>query len=205
MNSPLESMPPIIGLFSHGPGHGKTTVARMIRDLMPRVSILSFATALREEVALTMRKKGITDAQIQHYLNADKGAPIDAFGGKSGRDLMIEHGQGKRRIKPLYWVEEFAKRAERIRAAGHRVVCDDVRFRNERDLIHSMGGVMWQIRNPDVYVDHYALAESETERELLNYEGDLTITNSPHIDTRATLHYLLLGDGSMEVAGASPR
>lgn len=82
------------------------------------------------------------------------------------------------------WVRLMRARLERLLKdpAGHRVVVSDVRFRDEVDLVGSMGGSVWRVVRPSLEaksasgpVDMHA---SETTLKSLHSDGQLLNSGS---------------------------
>lgn len=86
------------------------------------------------------------------YVRTD-GSPLTA------RDIMIRHGIYKRSIDPLYFCKLFDP------MIGDKIVCDDIRFKNELAYFKNLGAKFVRIeRKPELNVYKAALDDlSETE------------------------------------------
>jgi hypothetical protein len=62
------------------------------------------------------------------------------------RPLLVLYGAGMRSIDPDYWVQCLQNRLLSMPAAGkHGIVITDVRYPNEADWIHGLGGIVIRI------------------------------------------------------------
>lgn len=115
-------------------GAGKTTAACTIVGQYPGWIRVSFADPLRSMLAAL----GLTPEDM----SIRKEEPCALLGGRTPRHAMqtlgTEWGRGK--IDPGLWLRAAQHRALIHLAAGHAIVFDDVRFDNEAELIHALGG-----------------------------------------------------------------
>lgn len=141
----------IIGL-SAKLGCGKTTVANMILEMVPKSARAAFADNLKIEAAHTY---GFHLDLC--YSEAGKGSLV--FLGEEGmanlgahtmsvRSVLQKHGTEYRRAQdPLYWDN---KMREVLTLHGHNgtplVVVDDVRFPSECELIREFGGSLYRLQ-----------------------------------------------------------
>src|SRR6185437_2548017 len=98
-------------------------------------------------------------------------------GGATPRLLLQMLGTefGRNLIHPDIWTNLWLRQVKRLllRAHGKNVVCDDVRFPNEYDLIHQLGGVVAHIHRPD-----NALSVGCHESEQHTFTPDYIIYNA---------------------------
>lgn len=89
-----------------------------------------------------------------------------------GTDAMRKH------LTESVWVDAWERNAERILATGKRVVTPDVRFQNEVDRIHELGGVVARIIRPGVVPANEHKSESLASR----YPGSFPIYNDSDLE-----------------------
>jgi len=145
-----EMAPPsLIALAAHAPGSGKTAIARILED---RGYVrLPFAEPVKQMAAVLLQGLGLDPDQIRDHLYVDRAALIPVLE-VSGRHLLQTLGTewGRQQIHPALWVKHWQRRAELCRAAGQRIVVDDVRFPDEADAIRQLGGQVWLVERPGV-------------------------------------------------------
>lgn len=144
----------LIGLAANRPSSGKTTVAQA---LMHRAGFvrLPLADPLKRIGTAILTEAGVSEIEARRYLYHDRQAVIPLLN-VTGRHLLQTLGTdwGRRCISKRIWTNLWRRSFEDIaRAANCRgtlqgVVVDDVRFRDEADLICRLGGQMWMIERP---------------------------------------------------------
>ena len=138
----------IIGLMG-AERAGKSTVARHLVD--KGFQPLGFATALKRMLKAGF---GLTDEQLN---GSEKETPCSALCGRTPRFAMRMLGSefGRRMIHKNLWVETLVQEAEQLERAapGVHIVVEDVRFANEIEAIHRLGGEVWLLRRPAVEPD----------------------------------------------------
>jgi hypothetical protein len=147
---------------------------------------VSFAKPLKDMTAAYLRYLGHDEETIQRYLLGDlKEVPDPAFAGKSCRyfQQMLGTEFARNMISQTFWIDAFMMKA----ALYDKVVCTDVRFQNEVDLIRNCGGYLVRIKSAvDSYTDAASQHSSETaidsfvvDHEILNYKnGKENLQNS---------------------------
>lgn len=196
--------PTIIGLA--GPaGSGKDTVADLLRT-HSRFSKCAFADALRFEVCeafgiepllLTHRPTkeephaALTLAKCREHAFVGlllRGGLYDRFDGSvedfmaaawSPRHIMQLWGTEYRRVTDNgYWTGAVVARInDAIKYNDTRHVITDVRFENEAQAVRNMGGVIWQVKRPDLTLDTTHSSESDGSQ----FAPDAIINNSHDI------------------------
>lgn len=167
INSPEFTFPRLIGLTAPK-GMGKTTFANRIGG-----EILSLATPIKHMLELIIPKI---------YIYEEKEKQVPGFPeGITARVLMQRLGtEFGRACNPDIWVNiakvEANRRIKAYEATGlesARVIIDDIRFKNEADMIHDLGGEVWKIRREDFVAqedDHSSedgLPESYIDKEII--------------------------------------
>jgi len=162
----------LIGLYSHAPGSGKSTVAGMLRGYKR----LSFADPLRKFSAQILSSLGYNGLACLRDKKEEKVTEL----GVSPRQMMQTLGTewGRSCIHPDLWIMVAAGTVEEQLKRGRNVVIDDVRFPNEAEMIRKLGGELWLVNRPGVVYegDHAsegALSEVEPD-SLINNSGSLT-------------------------------
>lgn len=194
--------PLIIGLTGLA-GTGKDTVAHILQTHCGG-AVLAFADALRAEIVdayciehihLTRREtkehplsalalarctdSAFVDRIAVHHMRA--GLPLDLAAPRSPRQIMQWWGtEYRRHSNPSYWVQKARQSVSWTLQAirPNLVVLTDVRFANEADLVHAMGGRIWQIKRPG----HEALATAHSsEVDGSAFAPTATINNAHDI------------------------
>jgi hypothetical protein len=82
----------------------------------------------------------------------DKNARPPELCGKSVRECYQSLGTdwGRNMVGTDIWLRAARRQMVSITRAGGNVVCDDVRFDNEAELIHRLGGVVIEIGRPNL-------------------------------------------------------
>lgn len=135
----------IIGLYSPAAQSGKTTVANYLQER--GYCRLPFAQPMRGMLSVMLSDLGYDEERIEFHLHVDKEAVLPELG-VSVRHLMRTLGTewGRDCVSPTVWLDVWLAKARR----KSFVVVDDVRFRNEADLIYLLGGEVWRITRPGV-------------------------------------------------------
>jgi len=110
---------------------GKTEAAK---GLYPKFELYAFADELKIELAATL---GVTLEEL-------------AANKEKYRDDMVALGASRRAEDADYWVKLIAPKVEADLAAGRDVVVHDLRYVNEAQWIHRLGGHVVMIQRPDV-------------------------------------------------------
>jgi hypothetical protein len=175
----------IIGLYSSTPGHGKSTVARILANSTPKGgAVISFADPLRWMLKPLL--ECVYGPELAHVLLHDrKDEPLPIWGGKSTRDVMrvVATDCLRKMVNPNLWVDLMDSRLTTLENRGAELaVIDDMRFReNELPLIRRHAGEVWRITMPS----NTRKAEHESDGQLDDWRGwDREIIND------GTLHGL---------------
>ena len=164
----------LIGLYSHAPGSGKSTVANMTWDFKK----ISFASPMREFCANLLSALGHDGVVLLR--DRDKKEEKIAEIGVSPRQMMQTLGTewGRSCIHPELWIMVAAGAVEQQRKLGRDVVIDDVRFPNEAEMIHRLGGELWLVDRPGVVYE----GEHASEGALADVVPDAVINNSGSLE-----------------------
>ena len=159
----------LIGLYSHAPGSGKSTVANMTWDFKK----ISFASPMREFCANLLSALGHDGVVLLR--DRDKKEEKIAEIGVSPRQMMQTLGTewGRSCIHPELWIMVAAGAVEQQRKLGRDVVIDDVRFPNEAEMIRRLGGELWLVDRPGVVYE----GDHASEGALADVVPDAVINN----------------------------
>lgn len=130
-------------------GSGKDTAAKPLVE-QAGFEVVKMAGGLKAMTLAFMLYCGMAAEEAMRCIegtDADKNRPLAIFGGKSTRFFMQKLGTefGRDMIWKDIWTNAFKLRATQF----PKVACTDVRFPNEPDLIHDLGGVVVRINNPN--------------------------------------------------------
>jgi len=164
----------LIGLYSHAPGSGKSTVANMTWDFKK----ISFASPMREFCANLLSALGHDGVVLLR--DRDKKEEKIAEIGVSPRQMMQTLGTewGRSCIHPELWIMVAAGAVEQQRKLGRDVVIDDVRFPNEAEMIRRLGGELWLVDRPGVVYE----GGHSSEGALHDIVPDAVINNSGSLE-----------------------
>lgn len=148
--------------------------------------IVRFSDALKEEVLRILPKTCVeiwrtywglsdtpTDEELRQMLWETKPPII--------RRLLQEWGTELRRHEnPVYWIDRWTDKVRALSALGISVVAPDVRFLNEAEAVHALGGHVLRIDRPGLPVGDHV---SELEGDKITY--DHVIANTGTLDDLA--------------------
>ena len=101
--------------------------------------------------------------------------------------LGTEWGRGC--VHPQVWLTAWEKTADRYLSLGQNVVCDDMRFFNEADLIQRKGGELWRVDRTMSVTNHFHASEGGLDDSIQDDEWDCILKNN---DTEEDFKNLLL-------------
>lgn len=161
---------PIIGFAAYA-GVGKTTAASAIINTYG-FKLISFAAPIKE----ALRAMGLDDDEIS---GSKKELPCAKLGGHSPRYAMRSLGTewGRNLISPAIWTDIWRRKVSAL-PPKTPIVVDDVRFQNEADAIHTMGGIVVRIMGNDGAGPRTSASQSVHPSEDQAFPADLTITNN---------------------------
>lgn len=164
--------PQIIGLYSPSPGCGKSTIAEYLHCY--NFKTVSFARPLKLMTRVLLSQLGYPQELIQRFLIEQKEDRIPNIG-VSARHILRTLGTewGRDCVHPEVWLMCWRVSVDRHIRNGHHVVCDDVRFPNEADLIRQTGGALWRIDRPQPEPD----STHRSDGNLNDYSFDQVLEN----------------------------
>lgn len=137
MDTSIMNLPSVISLYAPVMGSGKSAVASHLCDNYGYTRV-KFAGALKAMAVTILEEMGNDPETIERMIEGDlKELPIPGFEKSTPRSLMQTLGTdwGREAIELGLWIKLAFGKADRIIAAGGRVVIDDTRFPNEIDFI----------------------------------------------------------------------
>jgi hypothetical protein len=170
-------MPRVIGITGLA-GAGKSSAASLLM-IHHGFRLVKFADPLKD----MLRSIGLGIDEIEGH---KKGLPCRLLGGRSPRYAIQTLGTdwGRSLISDSLWTNIFRARAKVLLLDGSPVVCDDVRFENEVDVIRDLGGEIWNIRrNVAGRIGATGgLPGHESESGVAARRADRTINNNGTLD-----------------------
>jgi len=146
-------MSKLLALYSPAPGMGKSTAAQYLAEQFD-FTIVKFADCLKDMLRVMLFDHvGLSHKMTERYVDGDLKETVIPQLGVTPRHIQVTLGTewGRDMIRADLWVHITRMRLERLQAANVDVVIDDMRFRNEFDAIHGLGGVPVKIVRPNVY------------------------------------------------------
>ena len=183
-------IPTIIGLTGFA-GCGKGSVAEILSKTL-NYQIKSMGTemraeALRKNPTFQWEGKDWTYAELINSIGYDR-TKREVPG---VRKFLIGIGHGYRLTKGEdIWLNYVLPPPEDIQPDWLRdahIVIDDVRYKNEADRIHRLGGVVWRIHRPGFYA-----AAAEEAESVAQIPVDAEIQNSGNLSNLASKVFVLL-------------
>lgn len=159
---------PKVVAISGAAGSGKSTVSSYLST--KGYTLVKFAGPLKS----MCRAVGLTDEHIEGSLKQE---PCVLLQGKTPRQFMQWLGTefGRDLIGPSFWTDLWKANAEKILAAGGRVVVDDCRFENEAQTVRSIGGVIVRLTGRGGIAGGHA-------SEVQDWPADEEVENAGSID-----------------------
>jgi hypothetical protein len=172
-------------------GCGKSLVADSLRQNQ-KFEILKFADPLKD----MLRAIGLSDSHIE---GDKKEIPLPLLCGKTARHAMQTLGTdwGRGMLGDDLWVNLWAERARVMHDFHDKVVADDVRFVNEIEAIHQLGGIVMYIRRGGFGSDGHASEDAGALEELCDFVFD---NQGPALNLLADIDHKLFPDGQRSVA-----
>jgi hypothetical protein len=139
----------IIGL-GHRRRVGKNEAANFLlkhinEKVIGTVEIISFADKLKDMSHDLYGIYGLKNKQFYEDNPQFREVPLETIN-KSPREIWIEFGNKNREIYKNIWVDYVIDKCKQF----DNVIIPDVRWDNEVDMIHSIGGICVKIENPRI-------------------------------------------------------
>lgn len=160
----MQSKPArVIGLAGTR-GSGKDWIGRKLQELDSNVVLLAFADDLKKEIAEAI-------GHPLDYVESHKEEfrpLLQVWGTEYRRDFCLES----------YWLDKMSERLKGV-PSGATVVITDVRFNNEVDFIHSLGGQVLRISRAGVIRELEDVDFHRSEKAIETLPTDGTVINDP--------------------------
>lgn len=117
----------------------------------------------------------------EKHFNGDKEFPIEWLG-KSPRQLMQTLGTewGRDQVHRQIWVLHMQRRIAGLLKAGGEVVITDVRYVDEAEMVHRLGGQIWRVTWPNGLTT--AQADHTSEQEGMRIVADVDLLNDGTVE-----------------------
>lgn len=163
---------------------------------------LSFASPLKEitKILFNLSDEDVKDPIKKELINPKFNASPRELMQWLGTDIMREEFNKKFNYSGSIWIDSVKDKVKTLLDNNKDVVIDDVRFQNEVDMIHSLGGIVINLRNDldNTLTNSTSTHSSENQKLTFNYEfvNDKSYSNTYDIylnlDLLINKHYGLL-------------
>ena len=159
--------------FSGKKGSGKSYFANYLVNNKLFIK-LSFASPLKEitKILFNLSDEDVKDPIKKELINPKFNASPRELMQWLGTDIMREEFNKKFNYSGSIWIDSVKDKVKTLLDNNKDVVIDDVRFQNEVDMIHSLGGIVINLHN-DLYntlTNSTSTHSSENQKLTFNYE-----------------------------------
>ena len=159
--------------FSGKKGSGKSYFANYLVNNKLFIK-LSFASPLKEitKILFNLSDEDVKDPIKKELINPKFNASPRELMQWLGTDIMREEFNKKFNYSGSIWIDNVKDRVKTLLDNNKDVVIDDVRFQNEADMIHSLGGIVINLRNDldNTLNNSTSTHSSENQKLTFNYE-----------------------------------
>ena len=187
--------------FSGKKGSGKSYFANYLVNNKLFIK-LSFASPLKEitKILFNLSDEDVKDPIKKELINPKFNASPRELMQWLGTDIMREEFNKKFNYSGSIWIDNVKDKVKTLLDNNKDVVIDDVRFQNEVDMIHSLGGIVINLHNDldNTLNNSTSTHSSENQKLTFNYEfvNDKSYSNTYDIylnlDLLFNKHYGLL-------------
>ena len=135
---------------------------------------LSFASPLKEitKILFNLSDEDVKDPIKKELINPKFNASPRELMQWLGTDIMREEFNKKFNYSGSIWIDNVKDKIKTLLDNNKDVVIDDVRFQNEVDMIHSLGGIVINLRNDldNTLNNSTSTHSSENQKLTFNYE-----------------------------------
>lgn len=135
---------------------------------------LSFASPLKEitKILFNLSDEDVKDPIKKELINPKFNASPRELMQWLGTDIMREEFNKKFNYSGSIWIDSVKDKVKTLLDNNKDVVIDDVRFQNEVDMIHSLGGIVINLRNDldNTLTNSTSTHSSENQKLTFNYE-----------------------------------
>ena len=159
--------------FSGKKGSGKSYFADYLVNNKLFIK-LSFASPLKEitKILFNLSDEDVKDPIKKELINPKFNASPRELMQWLGTDIMREEFNKKFNYSGSIWIDNVKDKVKTLLDNNKDVVIDDVRFQNEVDMIHSLGGIVINLRNDldNTLTNSTSTHSSENQKLTFNYE-----------------------------------
>ena len=159
--------------FSCKKGSGKSFFADYLVNNKLFIK-LSFASPLKEitKILFNLSDEDVKDPIKKELINPKFNASPRELMQWLGTDIMREEFNKKFNYSGSIWIDSVKDKVKTLLDNNKDVVIDDVRFQNEVDMIHSLGGIVINLRNDldNTLNNSTSTHSSENQKLTFNYE-----------------------------------
>ena len=159
--------------FSGKKGSGKSYFADYLVNHKLFIK-LSFASPLKEitKILFNLSDEDVKDPIKKELINPKFNASPRELMQWLGTDIMREEFNKKFNYSGSIWIDNVKDKVKTLLDNNKDVVIDDVRFQNEVDMIHSLGGIVINLRNnlDNTLNNSTSTHSSENQKLTFNYE-----------------------------------
>ena len=159
--------------FSGKKGSGKSYFADYLVNNKLFIK-LSFASPLKEitKILFNLSDEDVKDPIKKELINPKFNASPRELMQWLGTDIMREEFNKKFNYSGSIWIDSVKDKVKTLLDDNKDVVIDDVRFQNEVDMIHSLGGIVINLRNDldNTLTNSTSTHSSENQKLTFNYE-----------------------------------
>lgn len=159
--------------FSGKKGSGKSYFADYLVNNKLFIK-LSFASPLKEitKILFNLSDEDVKDPIKKELINPKFNASPRELMQWLGTDIMREEFNKKFNYSGSIWIDNVKDNVKTLLDNNKDVVIDDVRFQNEVDMIHSLGGIVINLRNDldNTLTNSTSTHSSENQKLTFNYE-----------------------------------
>src|SRR5574344_1093884 len=159
--------------FSGKKGSGKSYFADYLVNNKLFIK-LSFASPLKEitKILFNLSDEDVKDPIKKELINPKFNASPRELMQWLGTDIMREEFNKKFNYSGSIWIDSVKDKVKTLLDNNKDVVIDDVRFQNEVDMIHSLGGIIINLRNDSDNTLNNSTSNHSSENQKLtfNYE-----------------------------------
>ena len=159
--------------FSGKKGSGKSFFADYLVNNKLFIK-LSFASPLKEitKILFNLSDEDVKDPIKKELINPKFNASPRELMQWLGTDIMREEFNKKFNYSGSIWIDSVKDKVKTLLDDNKDVVIDDVRFQNEVDMIHSLGGIVINLHNDldNTLNNSTSTHSSENQKLTFNYE-----------------------------------
>ena len=159
--------------FSGKKGSGKSYFADYLVNNKLFIK-LSFASPLKEitKILFNLSDEDVKDPIKKELINPKFNASPRELMQWLGTDIMREEFNKKFNYSGSIWIDNVKDKVKTLLDNNKDVVIDDVRFQNEVDMIHSLGGIVINLHNDldNTLTNSTSTHSSENQKLTFNYE-----------------------------------